>query len=313
MKVLFISGGNSPHGISPIVLNQANSLQKFDDKIEVDFFLIKGTGIKGYWKNIRPLRKKMINSKYDLVHAHYSLSAFVATLAGAKPLIVSLMGSDVKVGFWYKWIIRFFNMFFWKTTIVKSTDMKNSLGIKSVKVIPNGVNLNIFRHIDKVKCQNKLGWDTTKKHLLFPSNPNRSEKNFSLFEASVMALNDKSLCIHTLINVPNIEVPLYMNASDVVCLTSLWEGSPNVIKEAMACNVPIVSTPVGDVEWLLNGVDGCFIANFNFEEYANQVKQALLFTKENQNTNGIQKLLKLGIDDKSIAENIVKIYFKDIV
>ena len=103
MKILFVSSGNSQNGISPIIKNQGESIVKAG--IELEYFLIKGKGIKGYFKSIFTLRKHLKNNTYDIVHVHYSLSAIVASLAGAKPLIVSLMGSDVKSNSWFKWIL----------------------------------------------------------------------------------------------------------------------------------------------------------------------------------------------------------------
>jgi hypothetical protein len=93
MKVLFVSSGNSEFGISPIVKNQGESLKQ--NGIDLDYFTIKGKGIKGYLKNIPILKKYLKYHNYDIIHAHYSLLAIVATLSGAKPLVVSLMGSDI--------------------------------------------------------------------------------------------------------------------------------------------------------------------------------------------------------------------------
>lgn len=125
MRVLFIASGN--HGaVSPVVGNQAEALMS--EGIEIEWYLLKGKGIKGYLKNVKPLRQYLKEHKYDAIHAHYSLTAFVASLAGAKPLVVSLMGSDVKAAGWYKFIIRLFAWLFrWKAIIVKSNDMYLSL------------------------------------------------------------------------------------------------------------------------------------------------------------------------------------------
>jgi glycosyltransferase involved in cell wall biosynthesis len=87
----------------------------------------------------------------------------------------------------------------------------------------------------------------TKTHILFPSNPKRFEKNYQLLEKSFAIIEDMEIIIHALVNVPNNETPTYLNASDLIVFTSLWEVSPNVIKEAMAFNRPIVSTDVGDI------------------------------------------------------------------
>ena len=96
--------------------------------------------------------------------------------------------------------------------------------------------------------------------------------------------------------------------SSCVLLTSLWEGSPNIIKEAMACERPIVSTNVGDVDWLLEGVNGCYITNWDKETIANSIIQALNFSSLNKSTNGRKKLLELNLDSGSIAKKIIEIY-----
>ena len=93
MKVLFVSSGNAKDGISPIVRNQRQSL--INQGIHVDFFTIKGKGFWSYFRHIFILRKYLKTNKFDIIHSHYSYSSYVAALAGARPLVVSLMGSDV--------------------------------------------------------------------------------------------------------------------------------------------------------------------------------------------------------------------------
>ena len=108
MKVLFVSSGNSGK-ISPIASSQIQMLMSAG--IDVDNFLIVGKGFKGYLQNIPKLKTHLKNKKYDVVHAHYSLTAFVASLAGARPLVVSLMGSDVHNTKLNNLIIKLFNHF----------------------------------------------------------------------------------------------------------------------------------------------------------------------------------------------------------
>ncbi len=307
MKVLFVSSGNSDRGISPIVENQGKSLQQ--EGCEVSYYAIKGKGFWGYLRNVFLLRNFLKQNDFDLVHAHYSLSAFAVSLAGTKPMIVSLMGSDVKAGKVYKLIIRVFAFCFsWKKIIVKSEDMRNVLGIKNVTVIPNGVDFDRFRILHKKECQLKLGWNPQKINILFPANPKRYEKNFLLAKKTVQLIHDHDLQIHFFKNTPNTETPFWYNASDVVLLTSLWEGSPNAIKEAMACNRPIVATKVGDVEWLLNHEEGCFLTNFDVNDCAKQLKKAICFSKECSRTNGRQRISDLGLESKNIAKRIIEIY-----
>lgn len=302
MKVLFISSGN--RGISPIVRNQGDSLLSQD--ISVDYYPIKGKGILGYLSNVRRLWKHLRENHYDIIHAHYSLTAFVASLALATPLVVSLMGSDVKKGFVYRQLIHFFAFSYsWKTIIVKSEDMKAALKIDKAMVIPNGVDMHRFCELHQDECQKKLGWDKSKKHILFPANIARPVKNFGLLEQAVRKMEDKNLEVHWFNNVPNEETPIWYNAADVVVMTSLWEGSPNAIKEAMACNRPIVSTNVGNVEWLFGETDGCYFTDFSVSDCAEKICTALSFTGR---ANGRQRIIDLGLSNESVAKHLVSIY-----
>lgn len=301
MNILFVSRDNISVGISPIVKNQGDSL--IDNGVRLNYFAIKGKGLKGYLKAIYGLKKHLKQNEYDIIHAHYSLSAYVASLAGAKPLVVSLMGSDVKSNFFYRWFIIFFNFFFWSKTIVKSVDMKSSLLVKELEVVPNGVDFRKFKLISKIVSLEKTGWDVAKKHILFAANPYRYVKNYKLAKEAFALLSIDGLELHYLDDVVNKDMPYYYNAADVVLLTSLWEGSPNVIKEAMACNTPIVSTDVGDVKDIIGKTNGCYIARGNPIEISLKIQEALKF---NGKTTGRENIRHL--DSRIIANRIINIY-----
>jgi len=111
MKVLFVCSGNAKTGISPIVKNQGESLKEAG--CEIEYFTINSKGFWGYFSTIPKLRRHFLYEDYDLVHAHYSLSATVTYLARVKPLIVSLMGSDVSEKNWLSWFVRHFLCWFW--------------------------------------------------------------------------------------------------------------------------------------------------------------------------------------------------------
>ncbi len=303
MKVLFVGSGNHG-GISPIIKSQGESLAS--SNVEVSYYLIKGKGMRGYLRQVKPLRRFLKKNSFDVIHAHYSLSAFTASLAGAKPLVVSLMGSDVKATILYELLIRLFAWLFrWKEIIVKSKDMYNDLGISKARIVPNGVNLDLFKEMDQNECRMSLGWDTHKKHVLFPANPSRQEKDFPLAKGSVDMLGS-DVELHVFENVDHQETPRFFNAANVVLLTSKWEGSPNVIKEALACCVPIVTTNVGDVSERLDGVNGCFVAQTrNQEDMAVLLRKALQFEGR---TQGREKLLSDGLDNRHVAEKLISIY-----
>ena len=306
MNLLYISSSLPSGKPSPIVASQASGLEQ--NSLTVDFFLISSKGLIGYLKEIINLRKFINNKTFDFYHAHYGLSALVATLAGAKPLIVSLMGSDVMVGGWQKWLIKRFAKHYWAATITKSLELAKLVGEQYCTVIPNGVDLELFQSIQKVQCREQLKLDLNKTYILFAANPKRPEKNFTLAQNAFHKVDLPNAELIYLQDIPHNEISIWMNAVDVVCLSSLWEGSPNVIKEAMACNRPIVSTNVGDVEWLFGNEPGHYIASFEVDDYANKLKLAVDFSNNNESTNGRERIKQLGLDSQTIAKRIITIY-----
>lgn len=306
MRILFLCSGNNntKRGVSPIIESQGESLIKLG--MDLQYFTIKGTGFIGYLKNRKRLKKFIKEGSFDIIHAHYSLSGFLASLTFTKtPIIVSLMGSDIQMNKFWRFLIKLNLKLFWSKIIVKSEKMKNHLALdESVDVLPNGVNLNVFAPIDSSIAKNKLNWDNSKKYILFAANPNRYEKNFTLFQKAFSTLNSDNIIYKVLKNVDHQDIPMMMNASDVIALSSKWEGSPNVIKEALACNRPIVSTDVGDVRWLLDSCEGCFVSDGGYKDYATKLSSALSYN----NSKGRERINALNINDMDIADKLIKIY-----
>jgi glycosyltransferase involved in cell wall biosynthesis len=305
MKVLFVSSGNNNLNC-PIAINQAKSIKEFNPSIEILHFRIIGKGLFGYLKNLKDLKKKINEFNPNIIHSHYSFSGYLSALTGTKtPIVASLMGSDVELTGLWKLILNIFSKK-WKSIIVKSDIMKSKCGIQRSIVIPNGVNIETFEAITKEEAKQKLKLDSNKQYILFLADPNREEKNFKLAQTAFDLLNNDNTELLVAYNVPFENTKLYYYASDVVLMTSKHEGSPNVIKEAMACNKPIVCTNVGDVELLLSNLNGCFVTEHNATEIANCLKKALAFNKE---TNGIARLKELKIDANSIAKKIIDLYY----
>ncbi|MDD2228310.1 MAG: glycosyltransferase family 4 protein [Candidatus Cloacimonetes bacterium] len=300
MKVLFVSSGNSASGISPIIKAQGESLLSLG--VSVSYFAINGQGIGGYLKNVWRLKTALMKEQYDVVHAHFSLSGFVASLAGASPLVVSLMGWNVQKPL-LRFFIHVFNKFSWDACIVKSQKMKDSLGIKKVLVIPNGVDMNHFHAVDKKAAQDYLGWDDSKIHILCAADPKRPIKNIGLAREAYDRIKTDLTELHFLENVGFDEMVYFYNASDVVFLTSKAEGSPNVIKEALACNCKVVSTDVGDVAERFGDNPACFITEHEADNVASKLVMALNYQGEVNTRKLVQHL-----DAKSIAQEIVQIY-----
>ena len=306
MRVLFISSSLPSKEPSPIIANQAKSLKEAG--ADINLFLIRSKGLKGYLKEVFILHKYLQQNKFDIYHAHYGLSAIVATLAGAKPLVVSLMGSDVKEEGWQQWLIKRFSKRRWVTTIAKSQELADIVGSDYCKVIPNGVDMALFKPMPQQECREKLNLEQNKTYVLFAANPARPEKNFTLAKSAFDALNLEPYELLYLQNVPHGEIPTWMNAANVVILTSLWEGSPNVIKEALACNRPIVSTNVGDVAWLCESVEGCFISDMNESDFRDNLLSAIAFSELHLKTRGRQRIKQLKLDATQQAQKIIGVY-----
>ena len=144
-------------------------------------------------------------------------------------------------------------------------------------IIPDGVDFSRFRPLERLRCRERLGWDPAHRHVLFPAQRSRPEKRYALAEESVKRVDGGAppIELHALEDVPHDEVPVWLNAADVVVLTSTHEGSTNVVKEALACNVPVVSVDVGDVKERLAGIEGCFVAAATPDDIAAKLSRAL--------------------------------------
>ena len=316
MKVLFVCSANSHYGISPIVKNQANSLKEAG--LSVEYFGIKGKGLYGYLRNVRPLKRILAQNNYQIIHAHYGFSGILAVLARRREkIVVSFMGSDVLLDGKYSlnYLLKykteiilngFFSRRFFSHVIVKSEQMFDRLpGVKKKSIVPNGVNLDMFYPIPREEARSFIGLAHNTKLILFSSDPARPEKNYPLAELAVKLANLSNVKMIALKGIEQKKLKYYYNAADLLLMTSFFEGSPNVIKESMACNCPIVTTNVGDVEKVIGSTDGCYISSFDPADVAEKIKKALVLSKR---TNGRQQIIDLGLEDKVIAGKLQSIY-----
>jgi len=191
---------------------------------------------------------------YDLIHANYGLTAPHAVCQPNLPVVLSLWGTDLygKYGDVSRLCARFAD-----EVVVMSPAMETELG-QDAHVIPHGVDLSLFQPAPTAPARERIGWERDGYHVLFPYPPERDVKNYPRAERVVEAARDRlpePVTLHTVTGVPHDGMPDYHNAADALLVTSHHEGSPNAVKEALACNVPVVSTDVGDVADRLAGLD----------------------------------------------------------
>ena len=306
MKVIFVASGNKNVGsVSAFVQSQFDSLKEAG--LDMVLFPVVGHGIGAHIRAAGRLRKLVRKEKPDIIHAHYSVCGYVATIASffLRPrVVVSILGSFPRNNRKRR-IVRFFIKHIWDRTLVKSQRTANQLGL-NLPVIPNGVNLDQFHLMDHESARESCHFADGKKYIIWCSHPSRSEKRFSLAQESVDLLHDDNVILYQVFDHPHDDVVRYMCAADALLLTSVSEGSPNVIKEAMACNCPIVSTDVGDVRWITENVEGTYVSeNDDPATISDCLRKALSFNKR---TRGREAILQKGLSTKSVADRIIALY-----
>ncbi len=298
LKVLIVASGNS-NQISPFIQDQIDALEQ-EGGIEISKFLIEGRGIQGYLKNYKLLIKKINSFNPDLIHAHYGLSGLLSGLQRRVPVITTFHGSDINNN-----LIRPFSRIAYFTSarsIFVSEPLASKANISDPIVIPCGVDLDVFYPIDQIEVRDTLNLDQKKKYILFSSSFEKKEKNYSLAKDAVERSRYKDIKLLELKGYDRNEVCLLMNAVDLVLMTSFTEGSPQFIKEAMACNTPIVSVDVGDVKDVISDLDRCYITSYDPQNIADKINIVINKGK----TEGRTKILYLS--NKIIAKKILLLY-----
>ncbi len=298
------------------VKEQVDSLREAGVDVDVLAFDGKGSA-RNYLKAGITLRRIVSEKSYDLIHAHYGLAGAVALMQTRCPAVVTFHGSDLlgEVGFQYKYtragkaktIISRAAAVCASERIVVADFLKSKLWPRSAVTIPMGVDLSLFKPIPMAEARERLGYTRKKQLVLFVARPDDYDKRFDIAQEAIALLQEARFDVELLpvYNVPHHDVPWYMNACDVLVLTSMHEASPCVIKEAMACNLPIVSVNVGDVAERVEGVEGCYLCERIPRDVAAKLRQAL---KNGRCSDGRSKIAGLGL--QNIACQVSAVYRK---
>lgn len=275
------------------------------DVMEID-------GRKGraqYLRAIFTLRHRL-RGGYDLVHAHYGLSGLVGAFQRRAPLVVTYHGSDVYIP-WQarlsRWAARSA-----AATIFVSERLRAKLGTGDgsavTAVVPCGVDLEQFTPGSQAEARRQIGLSEDAIVVLFPGDPTRDVKGYPLFRATLAALpaelGDRVVPL-VLTGLPHAEVPTRLRAADAVLLTSVYEGAGTVAKEAVACGVPVVSTDVGDVATVVEGLPGCAVAERDPAALADALARAV---RTPRGWEGRNRLEALGMDRPAVARRVADVY-----
>jgi glycosyltransferase involved in cell wall biosynthesis len=289
------------------IFDQVKEINALNRDVSFSFFFIRGKGAFGYLKNLKNLKKQIDIEKPDLIHAHYGFSGLLANLQRKVNVITTFHGTDINVTK-YRIISRICH-FLGSFSIFVSNDLLIKLNPhKNFAVIPCGVDFNIFRPIEMYLARQALGLTARRGYILFSSFFNNAIKNYPLAQKAKDLLDDENIEIIEFKGYSRQESSLLFNAVDVALVTSFSEGSPQFIKEAMACNCPIVTTNVGDVKDVINNTEGCFISSFDPADVAESISLAIEFSLLYGRTNGREKIMEY--DNKIIAGEIYDIYKK---
>ncbi len=255
------------------VRDQVEALCRRGD-LDVELFVFP-PGKKSYPRAVRDLRRLLKRRRFDVYHAHYGLTGWVAHLAGCKPLVVTFHGTDLRHRRVGPWSRRLANRV--ARPAVVSSDLARELRLARLRehpaVLPCGVDMRLFRPLPREQSRVKLGLDPQRRYVLFPADPARPEKRH---DRVTMVLKDlREVSELTLGGIPPEQVPLYVNAADAVLVTSDYEGFGRAVLEALACDVPVLATPTGVAPDVVNEVDGCHCLDFALGEWRNLLRAVL--------------------------------------
>ena len=252
------------------------------------------------------LRRAVRRDRFDLVHAHYGLSGAVAAAQLRTPVVTTFHGSDA----WVRWQRQVSRAVARRTQpIAVAPVVAEALRLERAPVIPCAVDLDLFRPGDRAAARRELGWPQAGPCILFlAARGDRSKaanKRPEVFDATVERVRTRVPGVHaaSLDGLPRDQVALAMRAADVAVLTSDREGAPVAVKEALACETPVVSVPVGDVPDLIRGLPGCAIAARDPDALAAAVEDAL----QAGGSAGLREAME-AYGRRPIAERVLALY-----
>ena len=295
----------------PFARRQAEAFSRVHGATVKVFHLRSRTSLWKLWRDRGRFKRMLRAERPDVVHCHYgSVSALFTVVSSSVPVVVSFHGSDLnrtpQDGFLRDLLGRVFSQFaaFFSAGIVcVSEPLRRKLWWRQEEamVLPVGVDATHFAPMDRAECRARLGWTGEERVVLFNAN-NPGVKRLDIAEATIAGLRARGLKVRLEKLNSNIDperMPVLMNASDALLLCSDKEGSPTMVKEAMACGLPVVSCDVGDVRERLNGVMPGAVVAQDTTLLADALKDVLA---SGARSNGRDLLERNGVDARTLDE-----------
>ena len=307
MKILLVHSGNAVGGDSTkytFVRELGEALRELG--CEIAYYAVVGKGVRGYLRNVKPLQKKILEFQPDIIHAHYGLSGMVAVLAARKkvPVIITCHNGE---------------------TLSRSANIITSLAIqradyticvaqhiydklymkpKHYMIQPCGIDMKDLQLVDKAEAMKEMNLPKDKINILFGGSFSNARKNAPLANAAIKILNRDDINLIEMRGFNRKQVNLLFCGCDMLLLPTKSEGSPQVLKEAMACNCPVVATDVADIAYLLQGVTNSYVTSFDPKDVADKIQRVI---DCGERTNGRERVETLRLDNPQVAAKYLKI------
>jgi len=318
LQVLMITSewANDPGHTAHFIARQVRFLRAAG--VEVDVFSFRGGRHPvRYLVAWAQLRRRLVGQRYDLVHAQFGQSGLLA-LPKRLPLVVTFRGDDLfgildrdgrptPAGRLLQWLSRRVARRA-DAAILVSRHLKQYLSPDvAVHIVPSGLDLDLFRCIPRDEACRHLGLSLDGRRILFVGDPADSRKRYDLAHRAVEVLN-RTVAAELVIGwrVPHDEMPFYMNACDALVFTSRAEGSPNAVKEALACDLPVVSVAVADVPLRLQGIPGCEVCADDSPETIAAALQRTL--RRDGRSGGRGRAATRQLDERLLTDRVIAIY-----
>jgi glycosyltransferase involved in cell wall biosynthesis len=274
LRILFVSPGVLAGAHLVFVRREAEALRAAGHRVDVFQFRNDSYLPWRVVDQIRKLRGEIRRTRPDLIHAQFGkFNALVAALAArGTPLVITFRGTDINRNTGYSWLRSTLGLaasqlaaFAAQGLVCVSREIRSKVWARRARpsiVVPTGVDLRSFVPLERKTARERLGFDLDAKIILFNAGKNPAVKDPELASAAVAEAGRRVQNLRFVVldgtKQPE-EVPVYMNAADCLLVTSRTEGSPTVVQEAMACNLPVVSVDVGDVRERLADVAQCAV------------------------------------------------------